>query len=95
MMTSLVLFILNRFTSQSFIQDYGWRIGFFIGACFTFLLFFLRKNIIDIPRVVEALDKQRSHNYYMFVIKVTIGIALVACIAMLTTQLYMFLPAYH
>ncbi|APC91935.1 MULTISPECIES: MFS transporter [Francisella] len=94
MMTSLVLFILNHFTSQSFIQDYGWRIGFFIGACFTFLLFFLRKNIIDIPRVVEALDKQRSHNY-IFIIKLTISIALVACIAMLTTQLYMFLPAYH
>ncbi len=56
--------------------------------------YFFEKNIIDIPRVVKALDKQRSHNY-MFVIKVTIGIALVTYIAMLATQLYMFLTAYH
>lgn len=93
MMTSLVLFILNHFTSQSFIENYGWRIGFFIGACFTFILFFLRKNIVDVPRVVEALDKPRSENS-LFIVKVIVGIALVACIAMLTTQLYMFLPAY-
>ncbi|AJI57694.1 major Facilitator Superfamily protein [Francisella philomiragia] len=93
MMTSLVLFVLNHFTSQSFIENYGWRIGFFIGACFTFILFFLRKNIVDVPRVVEALDKPRSENS-LFIVKVIVGIALVACIAMLTTQLYMFLPAY-
>lgn len=93
MMTSLVLFILNHFTSQSFIENYGWRIGFFIGACFTFILFFLRKNIVDIPKVTEMLDKPRSENS-MFIVKVIVGIALVACIAMLTTQLYMFLPAY-
>ncbi|MDE4996952.1 MFS transporter, partial [Francisella tularensis subsp. holarctica] len=54
MMTSLVLFILNHFTIQTFIQDYGWRIGFFIGASFTFILFFLRKNIIDIPQVTNS-----------------------------------------
>lgn len=56
--------------------------------------YFFEKNIIDIPRVVKALDKQRSHNY-MFVIKVTIAIPIVTFIAMLATQLYMFLTAYH
>lgn len=94
MVTSLVLFILNHFTSQAFISDYGWRIGFFIGACFTFVLFFLRKNIVDIPRVTEALENPRSQNL-TFIVKILIGIALVACIAMLTTQLYMFLPSFH
>ncbi|MDE4994546.1 MFS transporter, partial [Francisella tularensis subsp. holarctica] len=74
MMKSLLLFILNHFTSQTFIQDYGWRIGFFIGACFTFILFFLRKNIIDIPQVTNSLVKPQSENY-IFIIKVIIGIA--------------------
>ncbi|AIT10093.1 MFS transporter [Candidatus Francisella endociliophora] len=94
MMTSLVLFVLNHFTSQEFVSEYGWRIGYLIGACFTFILFFLRKNIVDLPQVTETLEKSRSQNSTV-IVKILIGIALVACIAMLTTQLYMFLPAFH
>lgn len=93
MMSSLVLFILSHFTNQAFIDNYGWRIGFFIGACFTFTLFFLRRNIEDVPLVMSELKKQHSQNQ-RFVLKVVIGIALIACIAMLTTQLYMFLPSF-
>ncbi|ASG67934.1 MFS transporter [Francisella halioticida] len=96
MMTSLVLFLLDHFTSESFIQNYGWRIGYFIGACFTFILFFLRKNIVDLPQVKEAIAKdQAKTSSKVLIIKIMIGIALVASIAMLFTQLYLFLPSFH
>ena len=94
MMTSLVLFILNHFTSATFVSEYGWRIGFFIGACFTFALFFLRRDIVDIPRNQVEETSNKSSNFSL-TLKVLVGIALVACIAMLTTQLYMFLPSYQ
>ncbi|GAB4223507.1 MAG: MFS transporter [Francisella sp.] len=93
MMTSLVFFILSHFTNESFIQTYGWRIGFFIGSCFTFILFFLRQNITDVD---QKKNKQVDlSSTYLLILKIIVGISLVACIAMLTTQLYMFLPTYH
>ena len=97
MMTSLVLFLLNHFASQAFIQDYGWRIGYFIGACFTFILFFLRKSIVDLPQVKEAIanEQGKASSRGIFITKILIGIALVAAIAMLFTQLYLFLPSFH
>jgi MFS family permease len=97
MMTSLVLFLLNHLTSQNFVHEYGWRIGYFLGACFTLALFFLRKNIIDLPQVKEAIanEQGRASSRGVFIIKTIVGISLVAAIAMLFTQLYLFLPTFQ
>ncbi|AXA34307.1 MFS transporter [Francisella adeliensis] len=94
MMTSLVLFLLYHYTSEAFIDNYGWRIGFFLGAVFTFILFFLRRGIVDLPQVILDDDSKKS-SFGELTQKIAIGIALVACIAMLTTQLYMFLPTFY
>lgn len=94
MMTSVVLFLLNHYTSTKFVDNYGWRIGFFLGAVFTFVLFFLRKGIVDLPRI-ENDENTKKSSLSQLTIKVAIGIALVGCIAMLTTQLYMFLPTFY
>ncbi|AJC49203.1 MFS transporter [Allofrancisella guangzhouensis] len=95
MMTTVVLFIVTNYTSDSFVKEYGWRIGFLIGAIFTFSLFFLRKGIVDdLPKPVVNLNNQNT-SLISFVAKVLVGMMLVACIAMLTTQLYMFLPSFY
>ena len=93
MMTTLVLFLLTRFFSDEVVQNYGWRIGFLIGAVFTFILFFLRRDIVDEPVNSKTIvDDDRG---LTFIAKVIVGIMLVACISMLTTQLYMFLPSFY
>ncbi|QIV94226.1 MFS transporter [Allofrancisella frigidaquae] len=96
MMTTVVLFIVTNYTSDHFVKEYGWRIGFLIGAIFTFTLFFLRKGIVDdhLPKLTINLNNQNT-SLLSFVAKVVVGMMLVACIAMLTTQLYMFLPSFY
>jgi MFS family permease len=93
MMTTLVLYLVTTYTSESFAAEYGWRIGFFIGAVFTFTMFFLRKNIVDAPVSEEKISDVSSGS--SFIGKIVVGMMLVACIAMLTTQLYMFLPSFY
>ncbi|QIV96326.1 MFS transporter [Allofrancisella inopinata] len=95
MMTTVVLFIVTNYTSEYFAKEYGWRIGFLIGAIFTFTLFFLRRGIVDdLPKSAVNLNNQNT-SLMSFIAKVVVGMMLVSCIAMLTTQLYMFLPSFY
>ena len=94
MMTSLVFYLITHYTSESFVADYGWRIGFMIGALFTLVLFFFRRDIDDTILLVKSTEKV-DESYISFTFKVIVGMMLIACIAMLTTQLYMLLPSYY
>jgi MFS family permease len=91
--TSIVYFLLSHYTSSSFLDQYGWRIGFLIGALFTLLLFFFRRGIAD----VSDLDRSKNNHEikeYSFIPKVMLGATLVAFIAMIYSQVFVFLPSY-
>ncbi len=93
MMTSVVYFLLNHYTSKSFMHDYGWRVGFLIGALFTLSLFFLRRGISDIPNVYRQI-KNHEIKKFSFFSKVFVGTLLVAFIALAYSELFQFLPPY-
>lgn len=96
MMTSLVFYLITNYANESFIANYGWRIGFMIGALFTLMLFFFRRNNIkDNMKIVPIEVEETEENVGSFIFKTIVGIMLIACIAMLTTQLYMLLPSYY
>lgn len=94
MMTSLVFYIITNYASDGFIANYGWRLGFLIGALFTLVLFFFRRDIDDAIAPTKPTEKVEE-DFVSFSFKVIVGIMLIACIAMLTTQLYMLLPSYY
>ena len=94
MMTTLVFYIISHYASDSFIAEYGWRIGFLIGALFTLVLFFFRQDIDNTISSVKPTVKAEE-SFISFVFKVIVGMMLIAYIAMLTTQLYILLPSYY
>jgi MFS family permease len=92
-LTSVVLFVMNEFTSATFIQDYGWRIGFILGAVFTLVVYMLRKNIKDDDYFIEHKDIEKEDKFIVTK-KIIISTMLMAAIAMMTMQILMFLPTY-
>ena len=91
LLTTLVFFIMHNCMNDISIASYGWRIAFFIGALMTFLIYFLRKNIDD---SMSFKSEEKENKEQQSIRKIVIGITLMAAIAMLTTQMYIFLPTY-
>ncbi|MFC4892144.1 MFS transporter [Pseudofrancisella aestuarii] len=95
MMTTLVFFIMTKFTSSEFVAEYGWRIAFLLGAVFTFFIYFLRKGVTDSYDFLVDKSSEVKEEIGVFLKRIFIGIALVSSVAMMMTQLYMFLPAFY
>lgn len=95
MMTTLVFFIMTKLTSPEFVSDYGWRVAFLLGAIFTFFIYFLRKGVTDSYDFLVDKSSAVKEELGTFLKKIFIGIMLVAAVAMIMTQLYMFLPSFY
>ncbi|MFT4694637.1 MAG: MHS family proline/betaine transporter-like MFS transporter [Francisella sp.] len=93
MMTSVVYFLLSHYTTDSFMHNYGWRVGYLIGALFTLSLFFLRRGISDIPNIYREINNHEIKKSSFFS-KVFVGTMLVAFIALAYSELFQFLLPY-
>ncbi len=93
LLTSFIYFVMSEYTSKEFLNDYGWRVAFLIGAIITFCIYLFRKSITESEEFIsnKGVDKETSMNFCK---KIVVGIMLVAGVAMLVTQFYMFLPSY-
>ena len=50
---SLLLFVLTKYFQEEAILAWGWRIPFFVGGLFAFILFFLRKLLPETPIFIK------------------------------------------
>ena len=93
-MTSLVYFLLTKTNITSYWGIDSWRVAFLIGAFLSFVMYFLRKNLCESNIYLEATNKKITTRK-SFITKQIIGsIMLVAVVAMITTQLVIFMPSY-
>lgn len=92
-LTTVVYYASNHVLNTDQLQQYGWRIAFAIGALLTLVIYWARRHLGDYqhdnntPTTSALLAKQPIRN-------TIIGIALIAAVAMLTTQMFIYLPSF-
>ncbi len=69
-----------------------WRFAFIIGAFFSLGIYFFRSKILDIPQLISIPKKYVKEK--KMIKKLVISIGLIAPIAMLMAQFFIFMPYY-
>ncbi len=95
MLSTFVFMVISYIPVSNPLYEYGWRIAFLFGAALSILIYFLRKGLYETPEFL-AFKKEYAikNNKIKHTKNIVIGILLVAPAAMLTTQLFLFLPSY-
>lgn len=87
-LTSAVFYLSKHFLDADQMLNYGWRIAFLIGAILTLLLYLSRRHLVEL-KLDLMTETQVSGNPIR---NTLIGIAMIAVVAMLTTQMFIYLP---
>ncbi|WP_117003481.1 MFS transporter, partial [Cysteiniphilum litorale] len=95
LLSTFIFMLVSNIPSSSMLYDYGWRIAFMFGAALSIIIYFLRKNLYETSDFMALIQqpmnlKAKKH----FISSIAIGVLLVAPAAILTTQLFLFLPSY-
>jgi MFS family permease len=98
LLTSLVYAGLSHIPQDSEFYQQSWRIAFLIGALLSCLTYLLRKKLYETRAFLTFKQNPSAepaiNNQYSRLRQSMAGILIIAAIAMLMTQLFLFLPSY-